>query len=172
MAQLGIALCPCDGTLSESAYRPVVERLVAGIEQDPALLLEPLAERVASLAAEQRFEEAAWARDRHHALARALDRRRAWQALQSAGRVWAESEDGSAVIDAGRLVTAWPGEDRPLIPSPAAEAPSPVPRGSVDAEEAHLLWRWLTSGRVRILESQGPLSLPIRPVRALEHVSL
>ena len=75
-AQLGVALCPCDGNLDPAAYRPVVERLMAGVESDPALLLRPLAERVAALAREGRFEEAGWVRDRHHALARALERRR------------------------------------------------------------------------------------------------
>jgi len=41
-AQLGVALCPCDGHLAPAEYRPVVERLMEGVEHDPALLLDPL----------------------------------------------------------------------------------------------------------------------------------
>src|SRR5690606_27437524 len=79
MAQLGVALCPCDGTLTQDEYAPVVELVQEGISSRPELLLEPLAERMERLAAAQRFEEAAVVRDRHRALARALERRRAWQ---------------------------------------------------------------------------------------------
>ena len=129
-AQLGVALCPCDGSLDPAAYRPVVERLVAGVERDPALLLGPLAERVAALAREGRFEEAGWVRDRHHALARALERRRAWQALAGGGLVCAEHPDGGgALIDHGRLAASWEAGGRPpLLPLPDGPAPNPLPR--------------------------------------------
>src|SRR5690606_3588393 len=56
---LGVALCPCDGTLTQDEYAPVVELVQEGISSRPELLLEPLAERMERLAAEQRFEEAA-----------------------------------------------------------------------------------------------------------------
>ena len=55
-------------TLTADDYRPTVERLIAGVEHDPALLLEPLDRRIASLAREDRFEEAAWVHERRRAL--------------------------------------------------------------------------------------------------------
>ena len=175
-AQLGVALCPCDGSLDPAAYRPVVERLVAGVESDPALLLDPLAERVAALAREGRFEEAGWERDRHHALARALERRRAWQALASGGLICAEHPDGGgALIDHGRLAASWEAGARPpLLPLPdrAPEAPPEVPADPGDAEEADILWRWLGRPGVRLLEASGPLALPARPVVRLERVEV
>jgi DNA polymerase-3 subunit epsilon len=169
-AQLGVALCPCDGTLDESEYRPVVEQVVAGIEEDPALLLDPLAERVAALAGMRRFEEAAWVRDRHRALARSLERRRHWHALQDAGTIWAEGPDGSALVDGGRLAAAWSGGIRPLTPAADEREPPAVPPTTVDAEEAHLLWAWLTSGAVRVVDAGGPIALPARPVTPLERI--
>src|SRR5690606_40996830 len=77
MAQLGVALCPCDGTLTSEEYSPVVELIREGVTARPELLLQPLAERVERLAAEARFEEAAAGRDRQRALVLAPGRGRA-----------------------------------------------------------------------------------------------
>ena len=44
-AQLGVAHCPCAGTVDEAAYRAVVDRVVRGLTVDPTVLLDPLAER-------------------------------------------------------------------------------------------------------------------------------
>jgi len=175
-AQLGVALCPCDGGLDPAAYRPVVERLVAGVERDPALLLDPLAEKVAALAREGRFEEAGWARDRHHALARALERRRSWQALARGGLICAEHpEAGGALIDHGRFAASWEAGGRPpLLPLPEGPSGSPaeVPADPGEAEEADVLWRWLTKPGIRLLEASGQLALPARPVERLQRVDL
>ncbi|MFH1330574.1 MAG: DEDD exonuclease domain-containing protein [Actinomycetota bacterium] len=175
-AQLGVALCPCDGRLDPAAYRTVVERLIAGVEREPALLLEPLATRVASLAREGRFEEAGWERDRHHALARALERRRAWQALAGGGLVCAEHpERGGTLIDHGRLAASWEAGARPPLlplPNPGPDVPPEVPPDPGDAEEADILWRWLSRPGVRLVEASGSLALPARPVERLERVDL
>ncbi|MCB2223660.1 MAG: DEDD exonuclease domain-containing protein [Actinobacteria bacterium] len=175
-AQLGVAMCPCDGTLPEGDYAEVVERIVAGVSAEPDLLLGPLAQRIASLAATERFEEAAWVRDRHRALARSLERRRAWQTLQRAGTIHAAEDDGAsaALIERGRLVAAWAdGSHPPLLRISAPEPdPPPLPADLGDAEEAHLVWRWLTSGRVRLLEAGGVIAEPRRPVQALQSVAV
>lgn len=168
-AQLGVAACPCRGSLSEAEYRPVVERLVAGIEHDPALLLDRLQQKMAQLASAERFEEAAWVRDRYRALAGALERRRAWQALNRAGTVWAKAGGDGALIERGRLVAAWSGAE---VPQPAAgtgdqdPAWPEVPPSVEDAEEAHVIWQWLTSSGVVLIDATGPLALPATPIRA------
>ncbi|MGB8360367.1 MAG: DEDD exonuclease domain-containing protein, partial [Acidimicrobiia bacterium] len=77
-AQMGLARCPCDGSLDPRIYAAVVDRLVGGIEDDPTPLLSSLLERMHRLARDQRYEEAGWARDRHDALGRALQQRRDW----------------------------------------------------------------------------------------------
>ncbi len=172
-AQLGVAMCPCDGRLDEARYRSVTDRLVAGVEGDPASLLEPIAERMQAHAAAERFEEAAWCRDRARALARSLRRRRAWQALQRAGTIRAESADGDgALLHAGRLVAAWRHQAPPLaVPPPTDGDPPPVPPSVAAAEEAHLVWRWLMSDGVEIVDATGPLSLPARPVPTVEELA-
>lgn len=170
MAQMGVALCPCDGTLTREEYSPVVELLREGIDSRPELLLQPLAERMERMAAEQRFEEAAVARDRHRALARALERRRAWRALCDAGTIEVLGADGERVlIQGGRLVHSWKGPSGPplTVVETADSPPTPVPPDVLAAEEAHLLWRWLCSEGVRLIHADGPLQLPARRVPAL-----
>ncbi|MGA7272201.1 MAG: DEDD exonuclease domain-containing protein, partial [Acidimicrobiia bacterium] len=54
-AQMGTALCPCDGTLTSTEYAPVVDLLRRGLTEQPELLLEPLASRVGRLARAQRY---------------------------------------------------------------------------------------------------------------------
>ena len=150
--------------------------MVAGVEEHPALLLDPLADKVASLARDGRFEEAGWVRDRHQALARALERRRAWQALARGGLVCVEDpRAGGALIDQGRLAVSWEAGARPpLLPLPDAPvAPPPeVPADPGDAEEADILWRWLGRPGIRLLEASGALALPARPVVRLERIDV
>lgn len=161
-SQLGVALCPCAGDLSEAEYRPVVDRLIAGIAADPVLLLRPLAEKMAAHSGAHRFEEAGWVRDRYRALARAIERRHAWQALQQAGLLWAEDgESNGALIERGRLVAAWQANAQPPLTGIEPEQSVPqVPPSVGEAEEAHLVWRWLNRDAVRIVDTTSPLMLP------------
>ncbi|HEX2152774.1 MAG TPA: DEDD exonuclease domain-containing protein [Acidimicrobiia bacterium] len=171
MAQLGVALCPCDGSLTQAEYEPVVTTLRNGIITAPEVLLDRLVERMERLAADQRYEDAAAVRDRHRALARALDRRRAWQAMQAAGTIEVEGEGGErAVVHRGRLLHAWrAGSHPPLMVAPAEnEQPTwPVPPHVLAAEEAHLLWKWMTAPGSRLIEAAEPLALPARPVMSV-----
>lgn len=167
-AQLGVAMCPCDGELTPADYAPVVDQIRRGMWAEPRLMLAPLAERMHKLAAEQRFEEAAAARDRHRALARAIERLRAWRAMQAAGIIEVEGVEGDrAVIDRGRLVVAWrPDEHPPLRPARAGDHTAlPAPPTVAEAEEAHLVWRWLTAGR--LIDAEAPLVMPREPVTLL-----
>lgn len=171
-AQLGVAMCPCDGTQSEVEYGAVVERLIHGIVGAPHILLDPLVHKMGEMANERRFEEAGWLRDRHDALARSLDLRRSWVALMEAGVFEVEIEDASrVVIDHGCLVESRrPGEAPSLSftnPTPLANLPE-VPANVQQAEEATTIWRWLVNTPIRIIESTGSLSLPINPVTRLD----
>jgi DNA polymerase-3 subunit epsilon len=162
-AQLGVAECPCDGTLSTVGYAAVVERLLTAIDTEPGLLLDPLEEKMLRHSNSERFEEAGWLRDRHDALARALQQRFEWRALQEAGRFLIGSErGGQALIDHGILVATWRnGDDRPLIGSP--QQPTPlleVPLSAEAAEEARLIWKWLEASGIDLHESTGSLALP------------
>jgi DNA polymerase-3 subunit epsilon len=173
-AQLGVSLCPCDGTVSEAEYEAVVARLRRGIEQDPALLLDPLAERMRHHARHRRFEEAATIRDRHRALGRSLEDRRVWQTLQRAGTLWLQDAAGeSALIEGGRLIAAWVAPaPPPLIRlAPPEEEVREVPASAAEAEECRLIWNWIDRPDVRIVEVARPFGMPSRPVTRLESLA-
>jgi len=171
-AQLGVACCPCDGQLPEDEYRVVVDRLLIGFAESPDLLLDPLVDRMTRFANERRYEEAAWVRDRHDALARAIERKHRWQALTGAGFFEIEDAEGCrTVIDHGALVeTRRPGDSPGLIARAQTVDPSmtEVPPSVEAGEEAEIIWRWLTGTPVRLIESTGRLALPVRRVVRLD----
>jgi DNA polymerase-3 subunit epsilon len=167
-AQLGVAMCPCDGELDRVSYQKVVDTLLVGLDHDPTFLLEPLEAKMHRLSLDRRYEEAGWARDRHTALARALDRRRRWATIQAAGIIVAENDRGDgAMIDHGSLVSSWNGRDAAqLQPIPLHHHRPGDVAPSVDiAEEVDLLWKWLEKDGVTML--QGSLTLPEQPIRYL-----
>jgi DNA polymerase-3 subunit epsilon len=169
-AQLGVALCPCDGELESRTYAGVIEELLHGINVDPAILLDPLKSRMERYSSEQRFEEAGWLRDRHNALARALQLRQQWASLERAGVFEAVSQTGEhVVVDHGILVTTWrDGRHTLLGASPPGAGERREVAGSVEAaEEAALIWNWLSSSEIRLLAAEGTLALPNAPAMPL-----
>ncbi len=161
-AQLGVAVCPCDGTVDPARYAAIVDTVLAGMTERPELLLEPLVERMRRLAASQRFEQAADVRDRYRALAAAVHTRQVWQALSAARLVWAEDPSGDAVaIDHGGLAAAWRRTDpAPLRAAGDLGDPFETPPTALAAEELRLLWRWLDRPGVTVVHSDAPLVLP------------
>ena len=162
-AQMGMAQCPCDGGLHPAAYEQIVEELLTALSKSPSTLLDPLTERMMRLANQQRFEEAAWARDRHDALAKALTRRWEWEALTRAGWLELDSRDGTTVvIDHGVLVETRRTGATPRLSSGHPDPVSvPVVAPSVEAaEEASIIWRWLESNQVRLVECTGTFAYP------------
>jgi DNA polymerase-3 subunit epsilon len=170
-AQMGAALCPCDGSLSVADYAPVVDLIVQGCATRSELLLDPLVDRMQQLSSQLRYEEAAWTRDRHDALARSLQRKRSWAALVGLGLCEIETSDGAhLVLDQGRLVSTWAaGTTPPLrpVPDPGRHDRFDVPESVEAAEEAELIWKWMMGNQFRLLEATGTLALPSRPVETL-----
>jgi DNA polymerase-3 subunit epsilon len=157
-AQLGIARCPCDGSMSERDYRRELEPLIdAGA--DHSALMAPLIERMRDHTHARRYEEAGWVRDRYTALAAALERRREWNELQSAGRLEAQDDGGEWVaISAGTHVRSWNERDgRPLMPVEQGPELTMVPPTVGRAAEARLIWKWLCRRDTRIMTSEGRL---------------
>ncbi len=171
-AQMGLAMCPCDGQLSEAEYTVIVDRLLAGISQFPDLMLGPLADKMARLARERRYEEAAWMRDRHDALARAMERRHRWHALTGAGFFEMEDSRGQRfVIDHVSLVESRAAGEPPGLMAGVRNIETVVPEvaPTVQAsEEAEIIWRWLTGSDVRLIEATGQLAYPIRRIARLD----
>jgi DNA polymerase-3 subunit epsilon len=165
-AQLGVATCPCSGAVSEPDYAGIAQRVRRGIEDEPALLLEPLERRMRDLAGEQRYEEAADVRDRADALARAIHRQRRLDALRRSGRLVLEAPGGTGTeLFRGRFVRAWaaPGRDGqqrlPLaaVPEPPA-VEGPLARHLADELACVAAWLDRHAHQVRLLECDGELS--------------
>jgi DNA polymerase-3 subunit epsilon len=158
-AQLGVATCPCAGSITEDAYRELVDVVVRGLTVEPELLLAPLEQRMAALAAAQRYEEAASVRERAAALSRALHRQRKLDALRRAGRVTVEMPgEGVAVLHRGRFVGAGDGG---LLELSSVPADGPVPRELADELAAVASYLEAKAGRLRLVESEAGLAWPL-----------
>lgn len=169
-AQMGMATCPCDGTLDPTAYRKTVDELAAALSGSAYPLLATLTEKMTRFSQTRRYEEAAWARDRHDALVRALRKRWEWQALAGAGWMELEHADGTvAVIDHGTLVETRPPGEPPRLHNDLTEPVGvPVVAPTVGAsEEASIIWRWLESNQIKLVECTGTLSYPLQKVERL-----
>jgi DNA polymerase-3 subunit epsilon len=177
-AQLGTALCPCQGGVSEADYARLVERLRLGLTTTPSVLIDPLVERMRALAAEERFEEAASTRDRAVALAEFLRRSRRIDDLRRVewlvvadrdghrfafrrgqlARYWAPTaDDALGALDPGRAIEAMPDD-------PGDPAGGPI-RADL-ADEVLLTARWLerNAGRIRVVEATGTWAGSVHPV--------
>ena len=133
-AQLGVALCPCSGTADPSKYASIVSFITHSLSDSPSALFALLHERITSLAASQRFEEAAEMRDRTQALVQALNRQRRCDQLRSAGSVSVSSGDIHYDIESGVLVNTR-REDQ--LFSPIVSHHSKVLQGVVDHLHPH-----------------------------------
>lgn len=165
-AQIGVAACPCSGQTSEDEYREVVVDLVAGLTREPRRLLDPLDERIAALAVDERYEEAADVRDRGAALSAALRRQRRFDLLRRAGRVRFQVGEAWAELDNGLLSRCGGVDDPPSLldlrdPEPAAAVDGPPSRS--EADELLCIARWLDDNAHRIsLElTTGELAEPL-----------
>jgi len=172
-AQLGVSLCSCAGGVDPAEYARVVERAVRGLTLEPELLLAPLRERLATLACEERFEEAADVRDRAEALSSALRRQRRFERLRRAGRIRLELPDGSgAELDSGRLLDAWgPGNGPPTDPTlgrtqlELLEPMAPLERQLIDELACVAAWLDRSAHELVLAHCEGVLAstLPAVP---------
>lgn len=178
-AQLGVSTCPCSGDIDEAGYRAVVDRVVVGLASTPAILLDPLAARMRSLAERHRFEEAADCRDRASSLARVLARQRRLDALVRVGRLEVEIDgEGGAVIDGGRLVATWSaGEGRPAamplpFPLSGADASLPLAKDAVDEVACVAAWLDAKAHKLRLVEAEHGWSWPVAKLPKYEAVKV
>ncbi len=166
--QLGQCAAPCATSGDPDAYADVADRAHAAMTGDAREVIAALGERMASYAADGRFEQARSWRDRLEAYLRASVRRHRLSALADVEEiVAADLVDGGwqiHVIRHGRLAAAAfapRGTDpRPVVETLTLTAEHVEP-GSVLTEESELLWSWLTNGTTRLVRASAPLSSPI-----------
>jgi DNA polymerase-3 subunit epsilon len=135
LADIGRCAAPCDGRATPERYEELVRELISSLS-NPDELLEGLERRMGLLAAEERYEEAALARDRLRALAEGLARSRADRWLIDPGSLVLRVSNGSRVrFRRGSLVA-------PAV-EPASEAEGlalPCPRHRADEVAAVRSW--------------------------------
>jgi DNA polymerase-3 subunit epsilon len=172
LLELGRCLGPCTGAVARERYAAVVTRLEVALDGDPEPLLGPLRRRMAGYAADQRYEQAAGARDRLEALTRALAEARRVAALASADEIILARPrpDGRevTVVRRGQLAAVGllaaddhPGVERLLAGAAPPELfDGPPPRHLAD--EVQLVTRWLegTAGKAELVGVRGPLASP------------
>jgi DNA polymerase III epsilon subunit family exonuclease len=140
---------------------------------DPTELLLPLAEELAGLAGEQRYEEAARSRDDGERLRRLLARHRRVESLRNAGRVILLVDgEGTVALDGGLLVesgTLFDGGEARSSVDPALTVTS-----DGHNQERVIVAQWLhgNAERVRVVEveSSGGLSMPSDRIPSLREL--
>ena len=166
-AQLGVATCPCAAGITQEDYAVLVDRVVTGLTLDATVLLAPLEARMRTLAANERFEEAAATRDRAAALAAALRRQRQLDSLRRAGRLEIDvaGENPRRLVFRGGLLGPQAGIGAgPTDPGPHA----PVPRHLADELACVASWLDAEAAHVRVVRCEGELSSPSAPLPRYE----
>jgi len=138
LAEMGRCVAPCDGRIEPERYDELVRSLLSSL-LTPAGLLEALEARMMQLAREERFEEAALARDRLRALADGLVRARTDAWLLGAGRMVLRDGTGRMLRFTGGALVRGPN-DRPMA--------TPPPR--ILADELAAVRSWLRRNPTRI----------------------
>ncbi|PZS01611.1 MAG: DEDD exnuclease domain-containing protein [Pseudonocardiales bacterium] len=173
LAEIGRCGAPCDGSETIDAYAAHTAAYRTAVEGDVRPLVRPLLARVEALAAAQRYEEAARARDRLATFVRACARLQRLATLAALPRLIAAHPAARggweiAVVARGRLVAA--GVSAPAAsPWPTIEAlrataetvslgTGPLPAAS--AEETECILRWLERPGTRLVESEHAWSCP------------
>jgi DNA polymerase III subunit epsilon len=172
LLELGRCLGPCTGAVAQERYAALVASLEAALDGDPEPLLGPLRRRMARYAADQRYEQAAGARDRLEALTRALAEARRAAALAGADEIVLARPhpDGRevTVVRRGQLAAVGLlaaddllGVERLLAGAATPERfDGPPPRHLAD--EVQLVTRWLegAAGKAELLGVRGLLASP------------
>lgn len=103
-ARLGLAECPCSGSADASAYGAIVDTVARTLNGDAEEVVGLLTKRMNVHSQNQRFEEAAFVRDRIDALGTVLHRQSQANALRDGGLQDITHEGITYRIDQGVLV--------------------------------------------------------------------
>jgi DNA polymerase III subunit epsilon len=158
LADMRRCLAPCDGRVAPQRYEELVQSLLSSLST-PGGLLGTLEARMRNLAEQERFEEAALARDRLRALAGALARARVDGWLLGTGHLVLRDRQGHRFsVRRGALIGSE--GDEPL------DAPCPRER----ADELSALRSWVSRHDVRIEAVDVPIAEPVDGGAALDRI--
>jgi DNA polymerase-3 subunit epsilon len=180
LADLGRCPAPCVGAVGADEYATIVDRARHALGNDPHEVVRAITDRMAGLADQERFEEAAAWRDRLAALLRGIDTTATADLLGQARHVVAARATPDLgwevhVIRHGRLAAAGvipqgvdPAGPLAALVASAEQVAEPIrPTTAALPEETQVLVRWLFAPGVRLVEVDGPpLALPRRGAAA------
>ena len=153
-AQLGVASCPCAGTVGVTDYAAYTCQATRALQGDVTAMLAALERRMAALGSARRFEEAGLVRDRAGALARAVRRQDRVDGLRAAGVIELGLPGGAtAIVSDGLLVDVGGDRAEPVgsLGSAGPPAAGMLTAGDVAAEQA-VVAAWLDAeGRRTVL---------------------
>jgi DNA polymerase III subunit epsilon len=173
LAGIGRCAAPCEGGVGPGEYRALADVVRSAWSGDVRPIVDPLRERLARLAQQERFEHAAVVRDRIASVVRACARMQRLDALTSILDFVAAHPDGDggwqiAVVRFGRLAAAGVAA-RGVPPWPVIEAlrataevvtPGPGPLRAALAEETECILRWLDEPGTRLVDTSQPWTMP------------
>lgn len=185
LAELGRCAAPClptvPGTVETGpaigalAHDDAVAAVRTAMSETPAALVDSLTTRITSLAADERFEEAATERDRLAAFLDGASRAERFASLaRCAELVAARADDAGAwelvVVRYGRLAATGvaPAGTDPYVTidalvATAEDVPAPVPPATgAHPEETSMLLTWLDAPGVRLVRTTAPAAHPVR----------
>lgn len=178
LADMGRCVAPCDGRLDPPAYARTAATARAALDGDPTAVIERLDERLRTLSASGRYEEAAAARDRLRALVGAVTASRRLAALTGVQLLTA-SRPGRATgtrevvaVVHGRVVASATcragraGDVAHRLRGAAAGGAAAAP-GPHATEEAALVARWLDGRGTTVHFCAGTLAHPVAGGRRL-----
>ncbi|MDA0565443.1 DEDD exonuclease domain-containing protein [Streptomonospora sp. S1-112] len=191
LAQLGRCGAPCAGGESPEEYAAHADTALAAMTADPAPVVEHLSARIAELAADLRYEEAAGVRDRLTAFVSAAARAQRLGALAAVPELVAAAPapapPGSGarpgwevhVIRHGRLAAGGlmpPGADpaafvSALVRTAESVFPGPGPAPSATPGEMECVLRWLERPGVRLAEATGTWTCPVNGAEKYRHLT-
>jgi DNA polymerase-3 subunit epsilon len=174
LAEMGRCLSPCDGSVQPGDYAATIDGLRRSLWVTPVVVTTAIRARMASLAATERFEEAASHRNRMTSFVRAAARSQRLYALTGCQElVGARRNDVGRwevhVIRYGRLAAAGVIPDHAsartwtagLRESAETVIPGPGPAPAATTEETEKILRWLELPRVRLVHVEGIWSCPV-----------
>lgn len=172
--EMGKCHAPCIGAQSIGEYGEVVAEVRAALEGDPSPIVERLEERMHSLAAQQRYEEATDVRNRLYAVLNGIQRSQRIAPLAAAAEVLAAQRHSAGgweliLVRFGKLAGSTRTQ-RGVDPRPAAAAlqetgavfeprRAPAPAGTV--HEAEMILNWLETPGTRLISIDGSWHSPI-----------
>lgn len=173
LAGMGRCNAPCEGREDAEQYARHVAAVADAFASDSRPVVAALERRVRRLADQERYEEAAAARDRLLAFLTAAARLQRLSALARIPQLVAASPLGGGwelvVVRYGRLagsaVVPAGAAPRPYLDAVTSTAeavvPGPGPLAATRADEVSLVHSWLTRPGVRLVEVDGTWDSPV-----------